>query len=73
MLFLTTQNGTNIDNMVNKKVDSVIIYLRFLYYGDEGVSFIKFCIRTIKINCLKDRPIIFRQLADTVGSKKTVS
>ena len=39
MLFSTTQNGTNIDNMVNNKIDSVIIYFRFLYYGDKGVSF----------------------------------
>ena len=59
MLFSTTQNGTNIDNMVNNKVDSVIIYFRFLYYVDKGVSLIKNCIRAIKINCLKDRLIVF--------------
>ena len=57
-LFSTTQNGTNSDNMVNNKVDSVNIYLRFLYYGDKGVLFIKYSLRTIKINLLKDRPII---------------
>ena len=50
--------------MVNKKTDPAIIYFRFLYYGDKGASLIKSCIRTIKRNCLNDRPIVFRLMYD---------
>ena len=61
MSFSTVQNGTNVDIMVKNKVGSVIIYFRFLHYGNKGVSELRIqnCIGMIKNNFLKDRPIAF--------------
>lgn len=64
MSLFTAKNGTNNDNMINNKVYPRIIYFHFQYYSHKRVSLIKSCIRMIKPNCLKDRPVVLKPMYD---------
>ena len=50
--------------MINNKVYPGIIYFHFQYYSHKRVSLIKSCIRMIKPNCLKDRPVVLKPMYD---------
>ena len=50
--------------MINNKVYPGIIYFHFQHYSHKRVSLIKSCIRMIKPNCLKDRPVVLKPMYD---------
>ena len=62
---LNTPSNNEVPNINNtEKSNKITISFRFPHYGDKGFSLFKCCLRKIKSNSKKDRPVLFRQLYD---------